>query len=162
MVELLHIRAKQSATHVYNKKEKAAAICRRPGVNLLLTLYRKGRKLSSIIMSICTWPAYFTCSVLEPTASNISSLLPSATSISFTFSSCLRRSNLSGAYVDGIYTIANTENRNYITNGNRGKVACERKLHTIDGTYLWMKAKIAAWPTAVSWDRKAIVRMLQQ
>jgi hypothetical protein len=36
---------------------------RRPGVNLLLTLYRKDRKLSSIIMSICTCPAYFICSV---------------------------------------------------------------------------------------------------
>uniref|UniRef100_A0A0A8XZM3 Uncharacterized protein n=1 Tax=Arundo donax TaxID=35708 RepID=A0A0A8XZM3_ARUDO len=63
-----------------------------------------------------TWSAYFTGSLLEPTVSNKSSLLPSATSISFTFSSCRRRSNLSGAYVDGI----------------------------IEGTYLWMKAKIAA------------------
>lgn len=83
---------------------------------VLKQVYRKDRKLRSIIMSICTWPAYFTGSVLEPTVSNKSSLLPSATSISFTFSSCLRRSNLSGAYVDGI----------------------------IEGTYFWMKANIAA------------------
>jgi len=143
MVELFCIRAKQSATHVYNKKEKAAAICRRPGVNLLLTLYRKDRKLSSIIVHLYMASLFH---LLSSRTNGLQYIFTAAFS-NFHFLHFLKLSK----EIQPIGSICGRDlhdckytNRNYITNGNRGRVVCERKLHTIDGTYLWMKAKIAA------------------
>lgn len=75
-------------------------------------------------------------------------------SISFTFSSCLKRSNLSGPYVEGICQ------RKILWVSDVYRFEVWRRVptmrffgqnpHTKPGTYLWIAANMAACPTAVT------------
>lgn len=86
----------------------------------------------------------------SPTFSSESTSL---VSISFTFSSCLKRSSLSGPYVEGIcqniiimgFSLSDVYRFELPTKESFG-----RNPRTKPGTYLWIAANIAACPTAVT------------